>query len=266
MAVTHIIVGDQNAKSLFAAQELDEAVAGEVLVLKDQLALGPIFVGEGENMDAMRSEFWSSLLNQPDYKIDDTQRVQTLVDGLEENDQVWFWFAPNVLDTCAYYWLLPFFENKVGVLHVISINGLPFFNEKGTLYYPNYFSSVLPREMVKCKKLLKDISAADFEIDGDDWPKLCGENALVRTFEGSKKLMSRNDNHYDQVLLNQLQFAQGWTKASKLLSHAIAKINDPINEQFMEKRFRLLIEEGKILVQGDASKALKDFEVTRFGS
>jgi Protein of unknown function/Domain of unknown function (DUF1835) len=266
MAITHIIVGEQNSKPLIAAQELDESLAGEILVLKDQLGLGPIHLAEGETMDTARSAFWISLNGLEDFKIEDSQKVQILADQVTEEDQVWFWFAPNVSDACAFFWLLSFFQNKPGVLHTISIGGLPFFNEKGTLYYPSQFSSVLPREMVKCKKLLKDISPADYEIDGDDWPNLTGENALVRTFEGGKKVISRNDSHYDTVLLNQLQFAQGWTKASKLLSHAIAKINDPINEQFMEKRFRLLIEDGKILVQGDATKALKDFEVTRFGT
>jgi hypothetical protein len=262
--IYHIVVGDFAAKQLQEGILLDEEIKGEILVLKDTLGIGPIH--DIENLDTIRTEFWNSMSRKEEVSVQDSLQIQSLINSLVEGDQVWFWLAPNVSDTCAYFWLLQYFKDYPGYLHTININALPFFNEKGTLYYPNSFGLILPREIVKCKKLLKDVSLADMEVDGDDWLKLVEEKGLIRTFEGNKKIKTQKDDYYDMIIMNQLQFVQGFVKANKVLSHAHAKIVDTVSDSFLEYRLRLLITEGRILVQGDASKALKDFEISKFGS
>ncbi len=265
MPITHIIVGHEAAKPLQEAMLLDEGLQGEIIVLQDTLGIGPIHVAEGETFTQVRTNFWKSITPTwpAEQQVIDSENIEKLCANLQSNQQVWFWMAPCVSDVMAYYWLLPYFASYSGVLHTLFINSLPFFNVKGTLFYPKNFSEVLPREMVKCQRLVKDVSSADYEIDGDEWPKLAGENALIRSHEGGKKIMSRNDNHLDSLLLNQFQFSKEFVKASKVISQALSKQAETVSDLFLIHRLHTLIADGTLQVNGDSAKALNSFEVKR---
>jgi Protein of unknown function/Domain of unknown function (DUF1835) len=260
--ITHFIVGHEAAKPLQEAQQLDEQLAGEIIILKDTLGIGPLHVAEGETFSEIRTNFWKSVAPNwgAEQIVDDEQNIQKVIEGLQEGDTVWFWMAPCVTDVMAYYWLLNYFKASPGVLHCIFINSLPFFNAKGTLFYPKNFSEVLPREMVKCQKLLKDVSPADYEVDGDEWPKLSGENALIRSHEGGKKIMSRNDNHHDGLILNQFQFANEFVKATKVITQALSKNTETVSDFFLMHRLHTLIAEEKLTTQGEG----KNLEVKKY--
>jgi hypothetical protein len=263
MSIIHIIVGDEAAKPLQEAQLLDPSLEGQIVVLKDTLGIGPLYTQEGETFSAIRTNFWKSIgaSFSENQVVDDEQNIIKLCEELQPNSQVWFWMAPCATDVMAYYWLLTYFEKHPGVLHCIFINSLPFFNAKGTLFYPKNFSDVLPREMVKCQKLVKDVSPADYEIDGDEWPKLFGENAMIRSHEGGKKILSRNETHVDGLILNQFQFTNDFVKANKVISQALSKGTDGISDIFITHRLQTLITEGKLETQGEGKKGLKDLEV-----
>jgi hypothetical protein len=263
MAITHILVGNEASKNLLAAQEqFVGELEGDVIVLKDTLGIGPINTSE-QSHDEVRSNFWQQILTNSDVVNEDEATIKNLTNSLQENDAAWFWMAPCVSDVAAYYWLLPYFAKHQGVLHCLSIAGLPFFNEKGILFTPKNFSEVLPKEMLKCKRLALQLSPADYEIDGDEWQRLCGENAQVRSLVGNKKLESKNEHFYDQYILNQLQFSTEFITAHKLVQQATAKAPDTVSDQFIAYRLRTLIEQGKVQVQGDQTKALKDFEIKK---
>ncbi len=262
---THIIVGDAAAKQLIAAQEMDEQLAGEIIVLQDNFAIGPIYVPDGETFTQVRNAYWQTITGNTEYNIADEAAINVILDKVEELEKVIFWMAPNIVDVSAFYWVLSYFQKYEGLLHVIFINNLPFFNEKSTLFYPKHFKEVLPREMTKCIKLLKDLSPADYEVDIDEWPRLAGENALVRIYEGNKKVTSKNEHHHDGYFLNQFTFNNNYVKAKTVMNQALNKLTEPLPEVFLQYRFRLLIAEGKLQVQGDAKKALKDFEVRKGG-
>jgi Protein of unknown function/Domain of unknown function (DUF1835) len=263
MSITHIIVGDEAAKPLQEALLLDENLQGNIITLKDTLGIGPLFINDGENFETIRTNFWKSIGAEfkEDQLVPDVAAMHHLCNNLQPNQQVWFWMAPCVTDVITYYWLLSYFEKHIGVLHCIFINSLPFFNAKGTLFYPKNFSEVLPREMVKCQKLLKMVSPADYEIDGDEWPKLAGENALIRSHEGGKKISSRNDNHLDSLLFNQFQFSNEFVKATKVISQALSKNTDGVSDLFLIHRLHILIADEKLETQGDGKKGLKDLEI-----
>jgi hypothetical protein len=264
MSITHIIVGHEAAKQLQMAIALDESLAGNIIVLRDTLGIGQIYSDQDNSFVEIRTNFWKSLSSNwnDESIVDDEKNIQEYIDNVNpEEDIAWFWMAPCVSDVMAYFWLLQYFKKVAGVLHTLFINSLPFFNEKGTLFYPKNFSEVLPREMVKCKKLVKDVSPADFEIDGDEWIRLSGENAMVRSHDGGKKITSRNENHYDGLILNQFQFAKGNIKASKVISQALSKNSDTVSDLFITKRLYTLIEEGKLVANGDITKPLNQWDV-----
>jgi peptide deformylase len=78
------------------------------------------------------------------------------------------------------------------MLHTINIVGLPFLNEKGQLFYPTNFSQIPAKEFLKTKRLLKEVTPAEYEVEGDEWARLQQENAWVRTYEGGKKIVFIN--------------------------------------------------------------------------
>jgi Protein of unknown function/Domain of unknown function (DUF1835) len=265
MNLVHIMVGNAAEKNLLEAQLLDESLVGEIIVLKDTLGIGPIAVPENSTLSNIRTEFWKSITPTwpAEQVVNDAENMETLIANLDENTKIWFWMAPCITDVCAYYWLLPYFKKLHSVLHCISINSLPFFNEKGTLFYPKNFSEILPKEIVKCKRLAKDISPADYELEGDEWDRLAGENALIRTSEGGKKVSSKNDNFYDSAILNQLQFTTDFIKASKIITQAFTKITDTVSDTFIISRLKTLVANETLIAQGDTNKALNSWEVKK---
>jgi hypothetical protein len=262
--VIHFLVGHAAANQLQAAFALDENLSGEILVLQDTLGIGPLQRSEGQTFRQLRTDFWKTL--DPHFKeeVEDQKRVLlTIARALREEEPICFWMAPCVSDVCAYFWLIPFFKDHPGMFHIININSLPFLNEKGQLFYPKNFSEVLPKEFVKTKRLLKEVTPAEYEVDVDEWKRLEEENTWVRVYEGGKKIISKPETHFDSMILNSVAF--DFTKAHKVVHDVLKKNTQTLSDKFLEWRIRELIASGQLLVQGDSSKGFKEFEIKKAG-
>lgn len=264
----HLLTNEEAAKNLEAAFALDENLKGNIVVLKDHLEHGPLTPDEDEaNHDELRTAFWQPLsLHHVPHPIDDRLQILQCIDtAIAEEEPVCFWMAPNAHDVCAYYWLLSFFRKHEDMLHVIQINGLPFLNEKGQLFYPKSFSEVLPKEFGKTKRLLKRVTPAEFEVDGDEWKRLLAENAWVRLHEGGKKLLTRDAAYFDNLILSCI--GNDFQKAQKIVTEAVKKaLPHSLHPLFAEWRLRQLVEQGELIVQGDATRSLREYELRKPGS
>src|SRR5690606_20183256 len=109
----------------------------------------------------------------------------------DEDNEVWIWAGQNTRDVCGYYALLAPLSDFLGRVHLIYLNNLPFINEKGSIFYPTQLSEILPKEFLKARKLAREITAAEVEMDGEEWRRLKMENAPVRLLEGGKKISSQ---------------------------------------------------------------------------
>jgi len=116
---------------------------------------------------------------------------------------------------------------------------------------------------LKAKKLARPISLSEFEVDPDEWNKLCNENGLIRTLEGGKKIMSRSEDYYDSALLNLLNAEP--QKLSKLLHHFYSKTKIQTGDVFLVWRIKKLLEQNKIVMQGEWSKGWKDITLSLAG-
>ncbi|MFX9061550.1 DUF1835 domain-containing protein, partial [Acinetobacter baumannii] len=87
--------------------------------------------------------------------------------------EVWVWMGQNAHDVCGYYWVISQFKDFAGRIHVLYLNNLPFFNEKGNIFYPTHLHEIQPKEFIKAKKLARPISLSEFEVDPDEWKKIC---------------------------------------------------------------------------------------------
>jgi hypothetical protein len=262
----HIVFNEVEIELMHKVQELDESLAGEVIQIKDDYAVGPvdqIYETEGYQQ---RRDWWKQLLENSPYKeqsdlVDDKLTVHNLIKALQENEeeQAWIWMGQNQHDVCGYYWLMPQLREFQGRVMVLYMNNLPFINEKGQIFYPSWLSEIQPSEFLKAKKLARPITLSEYEVDPDEWNKLTQENALVRVLEGGKKIVSREDAFYDAEILKNI--TSEWQKVSRVLQNTLNRMKIKTGDVFLMWRIRTLIEAGRIVTEGDINKDWKSFDV-----
>lgn len=261
----HLIVGDEAAKNLVAAFEIDENLRGEVLVLKDTLGIGNIVSLPGVSHDDIRTEFWQTIVPNFGQKVEDEEKLKHTIEvALQMEEPFCLWLAPCVSDVCVYYWLLTHFKSMPGILHTINIIGLPFLNAKGQLFYPNNFSEIPPKEFIKTKRLLKEVTIAEFELEGDEWFRLQRDNTWLRTYEGGKKIVSRDVSYFDNII--KANITDEMQKASKVAHEALKKITQTVSNLFIEYRIRQLLHQELFSFNGNIDGPLKDIEIKKIGS
>jgi hypothetical protein len=249
-----------------AAIELDESLAGKVIEIKDDYAVGPLLdIYETEGYQARR-DWWQNVLANSPYTdqldiVDDKLTAHHLMNALnhDENEEIWIWMGQNAHDVSGYYWFMSQFKEYQGRIQVLYLNNLPFLNEKGQLFYPTYLSQIQPKEFLKAKKLARPITLSEFELDPDEWKKLCMENEGVRFLEGGKKLVSMNIGCYDKEILSLL--TKNAQKLPSALNNIMGKIKVKLGDAFIVFRLKALEEAGKLVFVGDWAKGWKDMVV-----
>ncbi|HYE53920.1 MAG TPA: DUF1835 domain-containing protein [Chitinophagaceae bacterium] len=263
----HIVFNEADTEVLQKAIELDEALKGDIVLIRDDYAVGPlanIYLGEGI---AARREWWREILAGGDYngladtdKVDDYRDVAALVGTMRRNpdEVIWIWAAQNKHDVSGYYWLLHFMKEFQGRVYILYLNNLPFINEKGQLFYPQWLSAIPPREFLKAKKLARPITPSEFEVDPDEWTRLCNENKGVRILEGGKKLVQYDYDFYDEDIKKFI--TPEWQKASRIIHNFLHKNKHTTGDAYVLWRLKLILAGGEYDVNGEL-KGMKDFEV-----
>lgn len=264
----HIVFQPADAVVLKKAIELDPSLQGDVLVINDDFAVGPlkdIYSTEGREF---RKEWWRGVLAGGDYdglvdladKPDDNATVSALLEKLrnEPDEIVWIWAAQNKHDVSGYFWLMSQMKDWQGRIFILYLNNLPFINEKGLIFYPVNLFDIPAKEFLKARKLARPITLSEFEIDPDEWYKLCQDDKGVRILEGGKKLAQYDYNYYDEELR---KFITGdWIKASKLINQFLNKGKQTTGDAYVLWRVKQLIAAGELDAQGEV-KGMKDFEI-----
>ncbi len=263
----HIVFNEADVKVLNEAIAMDESLTGEVIQVKDDYAVGPldnVYVGEGMHA---RREWWREVLAGGDYdgrvdsgEVDDPKTVAELVGTMRRNEEeiIWIWAAQNKHDVSGYYWLLHFMKEFQGRVFILYLNNLPFFNDKGQIFYPNWLSEIPAKEFLKAKKLAREITLSEFEVDPDEWTRLCNENRGVRLLEGGKKLVQEDYDFYDIELKKQV--TADWQKASKVIHHFLSKAKHTTGDAYLLWRLKTMIAQDMFDVQGKIGN-MKDFEL-----
>lgn len=265
----HIVFNEADTAVLKKAIEMDEALEGRIVQIQDDYAVGPlenIYTAEGI---AARKSWWLQVLAGGDYEgkaddgsVDDNKIVAELIAELRDNHEetVWIWAAQNKHDVSGYYWLLHFLKEFQGRVFILYLNNLPFFNEKGSIFYPVWLHTIPPKEFLKAKKLARPVTLSEFEVDPDEWIRLCNEQQGVRILEGGKKLVQYGFDFYDADLKQYI--TKDWQKAGKIISQFLSKHKHTTGDAYLLWRLKLMINDGAFDVQGEV-KNMKDFEVKR---
>jgi hypothetical protein len=180
----------------------------------------------------------------------------------DKAEVIWIWAAQNKHDVSGYYWLMSQLKDYQSRIFILYLNNLPFINEKGHIFYPECIHVIPPKEFLKAKKLARPITLSEFEVDPDEWKRLCGEGKMARILEGGKKLAQFDADYYDTDLRKFI--TPEWQKASKIIHQFLHKNKQTTGDAFLLWRLKCLIAEGNLDVQGDL-KGMKDFEIKLAG-
>ena len=263
----HIVFNEGDVKVIQEAMALDEALQGAVLQIKDDYAVGPlnnIYIGDG--IEA-RKQWWREVLAGGDFdgkvdsgEVDDYKTVAELVGTMRRNAEeiIWIWAAQNKHDVSGYYWLVKYMQEFQGRVFILYLNNLPFINEKGNIFYPNWLHQIQAKEFLKAKKLAREITLSEFEVDPDEWIKMCDENKGIRLLEGGKKLGQEDYGFYDEELSKFI--TPDWQKASKIIHQYLNKSKHTTGDAYVLWRLKVMIAQEMFDVQGKVAN-MKDFEI-----
>ncbi len=267
----HIVFEQANVTVLEQAIALDETLQGTIIEIKDDYAVGPIAnIYEAEGYQQRRDWIKAMLEHSPYTEqlniVDDKLTVRHLLKQMEEepDQEIWIWMAQNVHDVCGYYWLMSQLKDLQGRVQVLYLNNLPFINEKGQLFYPTNLHEIQPKEFLKARKLARPITPSEFEVDPDEWKKLCQENAMVRFLEGGKKIVGKEASFYDKDILTHVTGEA--QKLSKLLSTTLSKMKVKTGDAFLVGRIQEMAAAGKLEIGGEWTKGWKDITVKMAGA
>ncbi len=264
----HVVFQKNDVDILKKALELDMTMQGEVILIADDYAVGPLQdIYSAQGIDT-RKQWWREVLAGGDYDglvdsgsvPDDNKTLAGLAERvrLDPEEICWIWAAQNKHDVCGYYWLMSQLRDFQGRVFILYLNNLPFINEKGQIFYPVNLFDIPAREFLKARKLARPITLSEFEIDPDEWHKLSQEGKGVRVLEGGKKLSQADYHFYDEELK---KFISGdWIKASKLIHQFLSKAKNITGDAYLLWRLKQLVQAGQIDAQGEL-KGMKDFEI-----
>ncbi|MBI3883026.1 MAG: DUF1835 domain-containing protein, partial [Sphingobacteriales bacterium] len=175
-----------------------------------------------------------------------------------EDETIWIWAAQNKHDVSGYYWLLKYMQEFQGRVSILYMNNLPFINEKGNIFYPNWLSEIPAKEFLKAKKLAREITLSEFEVDPDEWTKICNEDKGVRLLEGGKKLVNEDYHFYDAELKKFI--TADWQKGSKIINQFLSKAKHTTGDAYLLWRLKVMIAQDMFDVQGKVEN-MKEFEI-----
>lgn len=268
----HIVFNEVEVDLLKEVMQLDSSLEGPVELIRDDYAVGPLSGLETEEGAAFRKQWWKELLTGSPYgveradHINDADTVVAVTRYLDEDPEheCYIWMGQNQHDVSGYFWLVSRLQAYQGRVMVLYMNNLPFLNEKGQLFYPSFLSEIRPAEFLKAKKLARPVTRSEFEIDPDEWKKLCEENGMVRWLEGGKKLVSKEISCYDQEIRRLV--GGDWQKAHRLLHHLQNRIKNRTGDVFLMSRLRSLANAGVLEMKGDPGAPWKDIEFRQPGA
>ena len=250
-------------------QQMDESLAGPLFVIRDDFAVGPISQLETAEGWSNRLEWWNSCYQHSSYgempviDFDDRKTVEQICQWLNDNpaETCWIWMAQNQHDVAGYFWLVGQLKDFSGRIMVLYLNNLPFINEKGQLFYPNWLTEIPLREFSKAKKLARPVTSSEFEIDPDEWRRMVEENAAIRILEGGKKLTGKEATYFDSELKKYI--FPDWQKAHRVITNAQAKMKVKTGDVFLMSRLWELTQTGLIESNEKWEKGWKEAEVRK---
>ncbi len=267
--MTHLIFDKTFASILKESFTLDPTLQGSIITLYDHYNIGQL-PSSLEQWPIARESYKQSLLlvnpfEELNYTEKDITSVQQILSQLNSHtDEIlWIWIGANANDISAYYMLLPYFATLLDQIHILHLNNLPFIDDKGAVFTLVYLHELLPKEVVKTKKMIKKISLSEYDIDIEETNKWIHAKDGVRILETGKKIHHHPYAYYDKQLLNFLLDTP--IKLGKLVSQATHQCR-LTNELFIASRYQYLLSQHANAIsieQGEWGNKWKDIIIKK---
>ena len=263
----HILFNEPDAALFQEVVSLESELQGEIALIRDDYAVGPLqFLDIADGVQS-RKEWWRTVLADSSYgpdqvdTVDDAATVASIRAWLEQHpeEDVWIWMGQNQHDVMGYYWLIPQLKDYCGRVQVLYMNNLPFINDKGQLFYPSWLSEIPAKEFRKAKKLARPVTLSEFEIDPDEFNRMKAENAFVRILEGGKKILGQSVDFFDKDILRSC--SGDFQKASRVLQHAQQRMKIRTGDAFLMHRIREMLRAGQLQTSGDINRSWKELDL-----
>jgi hypothetical protein len=263
----HVVFNESDLNLFQEVFSLDPELQGELVLVRDDYAVGPLADIDTIEGAAARREWWRQVLSVTPYgedalnTVDDVATVAAICERMKEDqeEQVWIWMGQNQHDVMGYYWLIPQLKDFCDRVQVLYMNNLPFINDKGQLFYPAWLSEIPAKEFRKAKKLARPVTLSEFEIDPDEFNRMKSENSMVRILEGGKKILGQPLDFYDKEILRQCTGDS--QKATRVLQHTLQRMKVRTGDVFLMYRTRELLRNGALQTNGDLDRSWKDLDV-----
>lgn len=263
----HIVFQEPDVTALQKSFELDESLQADIFLIRDDFAVGPLGDIYSEAGVAGRRNWWTEILTGGDYEsiatgglVEDEKTVADIKARLDNDpeEKIWIWAAQNTHDVCGYYWLMSQLKDYQGRVFILYLNNLPFINEKGSIFYPETLADIPAKEFIKAKKLAREITLSEFEVDPDEWARICNEYKGVRILEGGKKLVQWDYDFFDAELKKFI--TPDWQKASRVIHQYLSKAKYKTGDAYLLWRLKVMVAQDMFDVQGKLGN-MKDFEI-----
>lgn len=266
----HVVFNEADIAVLKEAKQLDESLDGTIELIADDYAVGPITDLDTETGRSLRKDWWAQVVEGTEYaqdfpKVNDDSVFESIIEKMTEDESVdlWIWAAQNKHDVSGYYAILSALKLFKGRVFILYMNNLPFINDKGGIFYPNWLSEIPAKEFSKAKKLAREITNSEWEIDPDEWQKLANENKGVRLLEGGKKLIQKEYDYYDKELDNYVN--TNWQKFYKIYSQFANKAKETTADLYIFWRLKTLAAQGNYEMLGNIGQ-IKNMEFKKSGA
>jgi hypothetical protein len=270
----YITFSEEATAALKAGFNSELEFESEIWTVKDSFFVGPLqFIQEDMGREH-RLTYHNETLKYfglteigADDALHNYKLLQNVIAHLEieaedekEENTITLWMGQNANDVCGYFWLTQQLQNYCGKVNVIYLNNLPFFNEKGGLFYPTHLHQIPAIEFIKCLKVERKIAIHEFEVEKDEWKALYENEDTYRILDGAKKITCKNEDLFDVTIKMTLMGES--VKLGKLVNMLLAKLPNFPSEIFLLSRVKALIEQG-VLVQKKGSKNWREIEIAK---
>jgi len=247
----HIVFSEANKTLIEEMQALDDSLLGKIVAFNDDLSIGPIADLHTDEGNRERMAWHAEKLTDTGYEekkeqTEEGDTIEKIKQCLDEDSEqrVCFWIAQNAQDIVGYYRYMGELKEYESRVEMVFLNNLPFISEKGGLFYPTHLAELPAKELYKARKVTRTLTAADFELDAEEWRRMMAENAPVRKLEGAKKIVAAKENILDSEIMNNLS-AQ-WQKSWRVVSNCIHRIKPKMSDVFYYWRLKTFVESGLI--------------------
>ena len=265
----HLVFNEADVAVLQKAQQLEESLAGNIVLIRDDYAVGPL----AEHQDAagyqQRRQWWRTIVDaaletaadETLGMVDDKMTVHQLLQQMEQKTEevLWIWAAQNKHDVSGYYWLISQLQALQGRVFILYLNNLPFINEQGGIFYPQWLHQIPAKEFLKARKLARPVTASEFEIDTDEYRRLCAQGAGVRLLEGGKKLTMVAEDYFDAALTRHV--TGDFSRAARVIQQFLNKEKETTGDWYLHWRLLLLAQANGWEIKGDTAKGIAGWEV-----